>query len=65
MRCATSFETGQVRYREFVIILVVGQIIGIDMCQFGFAQIGDAKFPEDVVDNGCREFDGRMTGHRP
>ena len=65
MRCTTSFETGQIRYREFVVILVVGQIIWIDMCQFGFSQIGDAKFSKDVVDNGCSEFDGRMSGHGP
>lgn len=60
MGCPSPLESGQIGNGEFVILIVCRQIVRIDVDEFGFSEVGNAEFPEDIIDDGGGEFDRRV-----
>ena len=59
---AASFVSRKIGDAEFIIeVLILRKIFGIDMNELGFAEVCDAEFTKDVVDDGCGEFDGAVV----
>ena len=68
-RCCATVQMGhspafiarKVRNRKLIVeVLILWQVFGIDVDEFRFAEVGDAKFAENVVDDGGRKFDSAV-----
>ena len=44
-----------------VIVLLDGEIVGVDVNEVSFSEVSDAEFAEDIIDDGSSEFDGTVT----
>ncbi len=62
MRRASTFEAGEIRHGEFVIIFIIWKVIWVDVDEICFAEVGNAEFSKDVIDDGGSEFDGTVSG---
>ena len=64
VRRPSPLKSRQIRDAELVFFFILREFLGVDVHEFGLAQIRDAEFPENIVDDGRGKLDRGVPGDR-